>query len=238
MTKLRLGIVSAIVVAGLATPFVMQHQSRVKLRQEYQILQQQATQLAEDNERLSNLVARAKSTASLPTDQPQELLRLRGEVGMLRQQTNELGKLRQENRKLLAQSATQTDTNQDSAEDQFTLRQTHVLDAMTTLLQAIKNYTTNHNGLYPGDFDQLKASGDLMASNLAGNLGLGDFEFGKEGALDPQGNKIILSLRVPIPKPGGGSVMVLGGITDDGLVHTSVVNVSPEAVQIPPAPPQ
>src|ERR1035441_7675347 len=93
---------------------------------------------------------------------------------MLRQQTNELGRFRQENRRLLSQTAAQSEsTNQVSAEDQFTLRQTHAVDAMTILLKAIKNYATNHNGQYPGDFDQLTASGDLGVSDFAGNLQIG-----------------------------------------------------------------
>ena len=77
---------------------------------------------------------------------------------------------------MLSPNAAQPEpTNQVSAEDQFILRQTHAVDAMSTLLAAIKTYATNHNGQYPGSFDQLTASGDLGASNLAGNLGLNDF---------------------------------------------------------------
>ena len=91
---------------------------------------------------------------------------------------------------------------------------------MTTLLTAIKNYATNHNGQYPGSFGQLTASGDLGASTFAGNLGLDDFELMKDGAVDPNGNKVILSLRVPLQRPGGASVIVLGGIGDDGVTQT------------------
>ena len=46
--------------------------------------------LAAENERLSNLVARASQSRSLSEDQLRELLRLRGEVGALRQQGKEL----------------------------------------------------------------------------------------------------------------------------------------------------
>src|ERR1019366_7746095 len=96
-----------------------------------------------------SLAAQATKPALPPSDQLAELLRLRGEVGMLRQQTHELGRFRQENRRLLSQAAAQSEsTNQVSAEDQFTLRQTHAVDAMTILLNAIKNYATSHNGQY------------------------------------------------------------------------------------------
>jgi RNA polymerase sigma factor (sigma-70 family) len=228
MSKLKLGI-SALVVAGATTAFVVQHQVQTKLREENESLTQQLARLQSDNKSLSSLAAQTNKPASLPNDQFNELLRLRGEVGMLRQQTNELGRFRQENRKLLSQVAAQSEpTNQVSAEDQFTLRQTHVVDAMTTLLNAIKNYAAKHNGQYPGSFDQLTASGDLGTSNFAGNLGLGDFEFMKDGAVDQQGNKVILRIRVPLQRPDRASVMVLGGINDDGVTHTEITNVGSE----------
>jgi hypothetical protein len=228
ISKLKLGI-SVLVVTGATTAFVVQHQVQTKLREENESLTQQLARLQSDNKSLSSLAAQTNKPASLPNDQFNELLRLRGEVGMLRQQTNELGRFRQENRKLLSQVAAQSEpTNQVSAEDQFTLRQTHVVDAMTTLLNAIKNYAAKHNGQYPGSFDQLTASGDLGTSNFAGNLGLGDFEFMKDGAVDQQGNKVILRIRVPLQRPDRASVMVLGGINDDGVTHTEITNVGSE----------
>ena len=227
-TKLKLGL-GALVIAGATTALVVQHQAQIKLREENDSFRQQIAQLQVDNQSLSNFAAQAKNPASLPGDQFDELLRLRGEVGVLRQKTNELAGFRQENRKLLSQVAAQSEpTNQVSAEDQFILRQTHAVDAMTTLLAAIKNYATNHDGQYPGSFEQLAASGDLGTTNFAGNLGLADFELVKDGAVDPQGNKVVLRLRVPLQRPGSPSVMVLGGITDDGVTHTTIMNISSE----------
>src|ERR1035437_2702673 len=171
MTKLNLGI-GALVVATASPARAAQHQGREKLLRANEALTQQIAQLKADNETLSSLAAQAKPPASPPSDQLDELLRLRGEVGMLRQQTNELGRIRQENRKLLAQAAAQSEsTNQVSEEDQFTLRQTHAVDAMSALLNAIKAYATNHNGQFPGTLDQLTASGDLGTSRFVGNLG-------------------------------------------------------------------
>lgn len=229
MTKLKLGVLSALVIAGAAILMAVRHQLQARLHERDKALSQQAdriTQLEAENERLSNLVAQVNKTAVPPGDQARELLRLRGEVGVLRQQTNELGRVRQENRRL-SQAVDESETNQVFVEDQLIVRQTHAVDAITTLLQAIKNYATNHDGQYPGNLEQLTTAGDLAATNLAGNLGPSDFEFGQGAGVDPQGNKAILRLRVPIPKPGGGAVMVVGGISDDGVPHTSVCNVSP-----------
>jgi RNA polymerase sigma factor (sigma-70 family) len=101
MTTLKLGLAGAIVVGAFVTPLALQHQSLVKQREENLALRQQferTAQLETENDRLSNLVARAHSPAS--DDQLRELLRLRGEVGMLRSQSNQLERLRNENRRL------------------------------------------------------------------------------------------------------------------------------------------
>jgi RNA polymerase sigma factor (sigma-70 family) len=87
MTKLKFGLVCALVVAGVATPLVIQHHANVTLREENQSLRQQTEQLAPlaaENERLSNLVSRSNSSSSLPDGQLSELLRLRGELTRLR----------------------------------------------------------------------------------------------------------------------------------------------------------
>jgi RNA polymerase sigma factor (sigma-70 family) len=238
MTKLKLAI-GALVVVGASTALIVQHQARARLLIANEALTQQVAQLTTDNESLSSLAASAKKPASPPSEQLDELLRLRGEVGRLRQQTNELGRIRQENRKLLAQAAAQSEsTNQVSEEDRLALSQKHVVDAMTTLLNAIKSYATNHNGQYPGILDQLIASGDLVASNFPGNIALNDFQLAKDGAVAPDGNKFILSLQVPLQRPGGVSVMVFGGIKDSGVTYTSIMNVTPDPAQASPAPPQ
>ncbi len=103
MTTLQKTLVTAIITACVAAPIFVQHRSLVRLREENQVLQQQAdqlTQLATENERLSNLVAQAKSSQALSDERLCELLRLRAKVGFLSDQTNELARLRQENRQL------------------------------------------------------------------------------------------------------------------------------------------
>jgi hypothetical protein len=135
----------------------------------------------------------------------------------------------QENWKLLTQLPAQRDsTNQVSAEDRFILRRTHIVDAMSILLSDVKDYAASHNGKYPISFEQLTAAGDLETSNFASNVGLDDFEFVKEGTLDQQGNKVILSIRVPLQRTGKPSVIITGGISSDGVPHTVTMNVSSE----------
>ena len=87
LTKLKLGIAGAVVMAGVATLLVLQYQDLLKLREENQSLQQQVSQLTQlqaENERLSNLVAQVSSPPTQSNDQLNELLRLRSEVTRLR----------------------------------------------------------------------------------------------------------------------------------------------------------
>jgi hypothetical protein len=85
MSKLKLGF-NAMIVVGITIAFVIQHQAQVKLRVESESLMQQLTQLQTDNENLSNRLALAGNSKSLSDEQFNELLKLRGEVTLLRQQ--------------------------------------------------------------------------------------------------------------------------------------------------------
>lgn len=97
MTKLKLGIIGAVVLAGVATPLLLQHQDQVKLRDENQALRRQVEQLnplAAENERLSNLLAQGDRAPGIAPVQSNELLRLRGEVARLRDDAKELARLK------------------------------------------------------------------------------------------------------------------------------------------------
>jgi RNA polymerase sigma factor (sigma-70 family) len=88
-TKLKLAA-SALVVAGATAVLVVQHQAQTRLNEENQSLRQMMTQLQKDDESFSNRVAASSSLETLPKDQFNELLKLRGEVGVLRQESANL----------------------------------------------------------------------------------------------------------------------------------------------------
>ncbi len=69
-TQLKLGI-SALVVAGATTAFVVQHHAQEKLRAANESLQQQIAQLKTDNESLSRHIAQAPPSPHLPAPQIQ-----------------------------------------------------------------------------------------------------------------------------------------------------------------------
>jgi hypothetical protein len=89
MTKLKVGIISAVIVAGVTIPIVMHQRAQSELRAVNEALRQQAenaSQLAAENGRVAKAETQ-KTTPSTPATNPSmEVLRLRGEVGRLRQE--------------------------------------------------------------------------------------------------------------------------------------------------------
>lgn len=91
------------IVAGLAIGLAMEHQARLKLAGEHQALEQQCQQMADlaaRNQQLSNLLAQATAPEPLSADEQMELLRLRGQVGLLRRQKPDFDQASKENRQV------------------------------------------------------------------------------------------------------------------------------------------
>jgi RNA polymerase sigma factor (sigma-70 family) len=149
MTKLKIGIVGAVVVASVATPLVLQQQARARLREQDNSLQQQQSQVAAlqaENHRLSKQAA----DNSLASNQPDDLQRLRAEAAALQQQTGAVAKLREENRQL---SATAKSPTPLQAREEMVLRLTYSKNWM----MAFRDYAEKHQDQYPADFEQAKA---------------------------------------------------------------------------------
>jgi RNA polymerase sigma factor (sigma-70 family) len=94
---------STVVIAGLGTTLVLEHQALTKLSEKNRALQARLdglARIAQDNQRLSNLLAQASVKSSLPTGEFSELLKLRSEVGLAHRLAEENPKLRTENTKL------------------------------------------------------------------------------------------------------------------------------------------
>lgn len=223
-TKLKLSL-ATLIIAGAVTTLVVQQKLYKSLHDENESIRRQIAQLKADNESLASLATQSNKPATLQNDQFMELLRLRGEVGVLRAQKTDLARLQKENQILLSKLVAQSDyTNQVSAEDQLTLQKTHLVDATTLLLNAIKSYAANHDGQYPGNMEQLTANRDIGTTNFVGSLGFDDFKFIKDGAVDQKGNKAILSIQVPIQGSENTSLIVVGGINEDGHTYTEIRN--------------
>ncbi len=94
-TKLKTGIIGAILIGGVVASLLIQQRAEAKLRGLDEALRQQAALLVKgrsENERLSNLLAQARNSTVLPEAQRGELLKLRGEIGRLKTEAKRKGK--------------------------------------------------------------------------------------------------------------------------------------------------
>jgi hypothetical protein len=216
--KIKLGLILLLVVA--VAIIVFQYQTETTLRAEIEMLHQQIAQSQTDNESLSNRLAATADTKSLPDEQLNELLKLRGEVGVLRNQITEFGKLREENRQLQSQvKAEPNSPNQLSPQEQFELHRIDMVTAMKQLGLAMRIYAGDHNNQYATNFDQLKNELGGV-TNFDGNISLNDIQFVNAGVVDdtmPQ--MIIFSERVPQQQSPNGSWAHIYGLAD-GSVQT------------------
>jgi type II secretory pathway pseudopilin PulG len=86
-TKLKTSVVAAVIVASVLTPLLIQRQAQARLAEQDKQGRAQSEQLARltsDNQRLAASLAKAESTQSSSDRQFREVLRLRGEVGRLK----------------------------------------------------------------------------------------------------------------------------------------------------------
>lgn len=159
MSKFGIALLGAIIAAAIAAILVMHQQGERNLREKDALLQQQneeITQLATENERLSNAVAHSQNAGG--GDQS-ELLKLRGEVGMLRRQTNELGRLREENRRLAAAASApppQPAQAEDPAREQQRQFAIAKMNDAKVLLLGLHMFAADNQNQLPGSFDDAK----------------------------------------------------------------------------------
>jgi RNA polymerase sigma factor (sigma-70 family) len=220
-TKLKLAV-SAVAIAGTAAAFVHQQQVQTRLRTQNESLQSQVAQLQTDSENLSNRLAAAGGTQKLSDDQFNELLRLRGEVGMLRQQTNELAKLQDENQQL--QEATrqlQASNDRMAFNDPLSklkASETQMVNTMKQVCLADRIWAGDNNNQYVTNFDQ-------MTNELAGLYNsplLDNIEFVNVGFSNAMQYPQLITFRErsPVQFPDGTWHRVYG--LADGSVQTAV----------------
>ncbi len=154
MTKLKVGIASAILVACVAIPVVVLNQSRNKSREEERSLQGQIAQLAADNERLSNLVARGDGAPrqARPAEQSSlELLRLRNKVGLLTRQLDEAATGHLGKAAPLGMESSENDPEMAKYEALYKSKS----QFSRQLLSALVTYRSENQGRLPATMDQV-----------------------------------------------------------------------------------
>jgi hypothetical protein len=178
MTKLKTGILGALIIAGSATPLMIHYQAQSTLRERDAALQRQNDQLAQltaENGRLSNLVAKANNSTA--PDQSRELRRLRGEVGVLK---NQLATAMKEQER--AKHASQAKAAVDPEEEQKQIAIAN-LNYTKGWMMAFMLYANQNHGQFPTNFDQ---AASLLPSEAQSqtNLAPEQFEIVYHGSLN------------------------------------------------------
>jgi RNA polymerase sigma factor (sigma-70 family) len=218
-TQLKLGL-GALVVAGAATAFVIQHQMQSRLLDENQSLRGQIAQLQDDNNDLSHRLADAGDARKLSGDQFNELLRLRGEVGRLRQQTNDLGQSQASLERSLQEKQARQPAEDDSVRDrQRQMFEAKASDAKNIAIDLLY-YANDHQGQYPTNFNQIDAY-----TNQFPFSGTNDFEIvfqGSRNEITNLGEVIVVQEPDAWPTFDGKWGKVYGFADGHAELHTEV----------------
>jgi RNA polymerase sigma factor (sigma-70 family) len=216
MTQLKFSV-AALLVAGTATALVVQHQAQAKLRGENDSLRQQIAQL----QAASGSQPSRPATENNPNQDAGhlELLKLRGEVGVLRQQLSEHEKLPEENQRLRSQLSASQANQADLAKYHFREYTENVINAEKQIGLALRIYAGDHNEQLPTNFLQITNELGGVA-NFAGNVALDSLELVNINVANPYQypQMIVLRERVPRQDPTGKWIRVYGLV--DGSVQT------------------
>jgi RNA polymerase sigma factor (sigma-70 family) len=192
-TQIKLGFTFA-VVAGMATALVVQQQTKNTLNAENASLTRQVSELKANYESLSNQLAAAPQSASLPDSQLRELMRLRGEVGMLREE-----KRRQKAQQPAAPkiSAAAPEENLSPEEQQKQIATAKMNDLRQLALAQIM-YADNNKGQLATNFDQLHSYMAETGLNKDSQTGADKYEMVYTGPYNALSNhSTVLLMREP-----------------------------------------
>ncbi|MGO8677761.1 MAG: RNA polymerase sigma factor [Limisphaerales bacterium] len=209
MTKLKAGLLGALLVAGIATSVVVYCQARPRLRAQEELLRQQGEQLAQletANRRLSSLAARAN--ASPLGDPSRDLAALRAQAESLRAKTNDLARLRAENRRLRQASGDEPKTPVEAREELIA-----TASCAKDWLVAFRIHALDNQGQCPTNFEQVASIHAQDSGKLGANTSPDRFEIVFQGSLDSltnPGDIIVLRERQPQRAGDGNSVWVYG----------------------------
>ncbi len=164
MSQFKAGIAGAILVTGLAGTLVLQHQAATRLQRENELLKQRAALLQEEMDALKRRPVPQATSAQFTDQERTELLRLRGDMGLMRGQ---LAAVNRENERLVAsvrQQAEKLQTEADlAAEDEH--KAVRYANSAKRLCLALHVYRGKHNEAFPESFAQLsEAAKDILGA--------------------------------------------------------------------------
>jgi hypothetical protein len=192
LTKIKAGILTVVLAAGVAIPFIVQQRAVARMQADDESLrlqQEQLSGLQAENQRLTAAVA----NATLSREQSKDLEKLRGDIRALRQQTNAVTALRQENRRLRS-SLSKPKTPMQIKEDAI-VRMTATKDWMFGFYQ----YAEKNGGQFPTNFDQATPFVSEETRNSSG-MSTDQFEIvfqGSPSVLEKPQDTIVLREKEP-----------------------------------------
>jgi len=234
MTKLKIVFAGIIVIAVVAS-VLLERRNRAKFRENDEVLGHQDHQLGElaaENQRLSDLIAQARTNRAPSEDRTAELAQLRAKVEALRQQTKQLA----DNRRATGVQFFSTgDFNllEHNKELAITFgggpRETGKLSDARALTAALRRYAEEHQGEFALNLDQvapflpkaLEADSPPWAN--APLTGTNDFEIVYQGSQNdltniPPRRVALIRERLPWLTPDGKWARVYGSA--DGSAST------------------
>ena len=201
---------AAILLAAAVGVAVYQAWQTSNLRDQVQTLQQQQAPLAEELQQIIHERDEATNRLALLAQDGRaaELLKLRGEVGMLRGQVKDVAKLREENSKLRTLAAAPPPTSPpavDDAQEQAVMH-ARLGDAKQSCL-GLFLFAADNGGRFPTNLDQLTpyVKGALTGTNAFDLLYQGPMT-----GLTNAGSTIVLRERTPVFNVGGGWTKIYG----------------------------
>lgn len=215
ITKLQLGIAAALTAAAVITPMAYQQRARARWEAENQALRVQADgarQLHEENTRLSNTLAQGRS--GLPEDQARELLRLRSEVGSLRQRTNELIRLQADLQRRLrpaVPAAAAEKTEEEQLRESAILR----MNDAKTLVLGMMMHEEDHPGVVITNFSQTT---NYLQQPMATEAFELVYQGNRKDIVSPA-TTIVLRDREPTPQSNGKWLRVYAFADGHSEVH-------------------
>jgi hypothetical protein len=181
-----------------------QLQNQVQTLQQQQVpLAEQIRQLQHERDSATNRVAGllAENEQLKSNSNQTELLRSRGEVGVLRQQ---LQSVKQSHESQQAGGQAITNGVEISQEDYYRLKQADIRQAFGEIILTIKVYVAEHSGAYPTNLMQLVephqfGSHYLHSTEFPGGIKMDDFELMNVSLLNDN-NSQMLMLRGKNPR--------------------------------------
>ncbi len=220
MAKLKIGIASALIVAGVATPLALQYQAQARLRQENQALKEQLagqSALMEENRRLSKRVEQLQGQPLADKDQL-ELLRLRSEVTQLRKQN-------QDQLTALAAKPVSTKAPKNARSTEADAR---TLQMQSELKRAMDSHRAAHEAQAAGNSGGPVQNGAItVVSDETGNKHLMQFNDGQWQEIDP-GDNFALTPEGAVSFRAPGASKLAGS---DQTHYSIATNSSPAEAQ-------